>query len=114
MMNPRMAAWNKNLIKFFQWLGGQMGSNLAQQQQDQEHDQNHPGEAHAGMAPAVAIAAEPAGEAAEQEYDQDNDEYRSKRHGVLPPDPRPPPPKTLRGPDQSIFRAASPWSIRRK
>jgi hypothetical protein len=29
MMNPRMAAGNKNLIKFFQWLNG---SNLAEQQ----------------------------------------------------------------------------------
>src|SRR5258708_38942810 len=43
------------------------------------------------MAPAVAIAAEPAGEAAEEEYDQDNDEYRSKRHGALPEGPRAPP-----------------------
>src|SRR6266404_2537741 len=40
------------------------------------------------MAPAVAIAAEPAGEAAEEEYDQDNDEYRSKRHGTLRKGPR--------------------------
>src|SRR5258707_1120708 len=40
------------------------------------------------MAPAVAIAAEPAREAAEEDYDQDNDEYRSKRHGALPEGPR--------------------------
>jgi hypothetical protein len=35
MMNPRMAAGNRNLIKLFQWLNG---SNLAEQQQDQKHD----------------------------------------------------------------------------
>src|SRR5215216_746416 len=84
MMNPRMAAGNKNLIKFFQRLSG---SNLAQQQQNQEYDQNHAGEAHGGMPAAVAIAAEPAGEAAEEKYDQNNDEYRSKRHGALPKAP---------------------------
>jgi hypothetical protein len=35
MMNPRMAAGNKNLIKFFQRLNG---LNLAEQQQNQKHD----------------------------------------------------------------------------
>jgi hypothetical protein len=55
MMNPRMAAGNKNLIKFFQWLNG---SNLAEQQQNQKHDQNHAGKPHAGMAVAIAIAPE--------------------------------------------------------
>src|SRR5829696_6186752 len=91
MMNPRMAAGNKNLIKFFQRLSG---SNLAEQQQNQQDDQNHAREAHGGMPAAVAIAAEPAGEAAEEKYDQNNDEYRSKRHGALPQAPRESP-KTL-------------------
>src|ERR1044072_2115388 len=95
MMNPRMAAGNTNLIKFFQWLSGWNRSNLAQKQQDQEHDQNHPHEAHAGMAVPVAVAPETAGEAAEEQYDQDNDEYRSKRHGALLEGRRAPPPKTL-------------------
>src|SRR4029450_11322549 len=98
MMNPRMAAGNKNLIKFFQWLSG---SNLAEQQQDQEHDQNHPDQSHAGMAMSVAITPDAAGEAAEEEDDQDNDEYRAKRHDALPPQrPRGRPPKRSRNPDQ--------------
>jgi len=67
---------------------------------------NHATEAHHGLAPAVAITAEPAGEAAEEEYDQvmtsivPSDMARSRR-------PRRPP-KRPRGPDQSIFQAASP------
>src|SRR5215212_7466532 len=91
MMNPRMAARNKNLIKFFQWL---TGSNLAEQQQNQQDDQNHPNQPHAGMAMAVAIAPDAAGEAAQKDDDQDDDEYRPKRHGALPEVPREPP-KTL-------------------
>src|SRR4051812_7270816 len=91
MMNPRMAAGNKNLIKFFQWLSG---SNFAEQQQDQKYDQNHPHQPHAGMAVAVAIAPDAAGEAAQKDDDQDDDEYRPKRHDTLPEVPRASP-KTL-------------------
>src|SRR5437762_10277325 len=64
------------------------------------------------MAVAIAVAPETAGEAAEQDYDQDNDEYRSKRHGTLSGRPAGVPQNADRGPDQSTFRAASPWSIR--
>src|SRR4029450_10055205 len=81
MMNPRMAAGNKNLIKFFQWLSG---SNLAEQQQDQEYDQNHPDQSHAGMAMSVAITPDAAGEAAEQDDDQEDADYGPKRHAPAP------------------------------
>src|SRR5215216_3564275 len=84
MMNPRMAAGNKNLVKFFQRLSG---SNLAEKQQNQQDDQNHPNQPHAGMAVAVAIAPDAAGEAAQKDDDQDDDEYRPKRHGALPERP---------------------------
>src|SRR5215212_5446350 len=102
MMNPRMAAGNKNLIKFFQWLSG---SNFAEQQQNQQDDQNHPHQPHAGMAVAVAITPDAAGEAAQEDDDQDDDEYRPKRHGA-PPKCRGSPQKRSRSPDQIIFRAA--------
>src|SRR4249919_2227466 len=65
------------------------------------------------MAEAIAIAAETARKAAEQENDQDDDEYRPKRHGTLPGSSRAPA-ETPRGPELSIFRPASPLSIRRK
>ena len=81
MMNPRMAAGKRNLIKFFQWFNG---SNLAEQQQDQKYDQNHPNQPHAGMAVAVAIAPDAAGKAAQKDDDQDDDEYRPKRHDAFP------------------------------
>ena len=54
------------------------GSKLAEQQQDDEPDQNHAADPHAGMAHAVAIAAEPARKAAQQENNQDDDEDRSE------------------------------------
>src|SRR5260370_15558504 len=58
------------------------------------------------MAHAVAIAADPAAEAAQEEDNHDNDEYRSKRHGILPATAAHRPILRPRGPEPSRFRTA--------
>src|SRR5260370_29490437 len=81
IMNPGAAGPDPELVLYFQCL---VGSELAEQQQNEQHDQNEAAKAHPGMAHAIAIAAEPAAEAAQQQNDHDDDEYRSKRHRILP------------------------------
>src|ERR1700750_1965188 len=71
-------AW---LMALFQWLSR---SDFVEQQQDEQYHQNHSAEPHAGMAHAVAVAAEPAGHPAEQVDDHENDQDQPKRHGALP------------------------------
>ena len=60
---------------------------------------------------SVAITPDAAGEAAEEDDDQDDDEYRASDMTRSPEGPRASL-KRSRGPDKSIFRGGSRWSIR--
>src|SRR5579872_6692271 len=61
-----------------------MSLELVKQQQYYQYDQYDSAKSHAGMAHAVAVAAETAAQAANQVNDHENDQDHPKRHGTLP------------------------------